>query len=623
MVLGSLIGLGIGMAGGISVGNHLFSHADRVDLRKYDIAADKDDSVPTPDPPEGQTVAGKPREFLKYAPMWAAHPDHDRVLWMNTALKTLWPYYNNAVGKMVLEQVGPALDPILAKTPFVQAVDIETIDLGSKAPAIGGVKSYSSSSDEATIECTLMWGSDAKVRVSVRVGIEPLAIYIPAEVSNIQMRATARVTLAPLVESLPCLGAVTITLLEEPYVDLSLALIGGLDLMQLPGVRDGALYAAQTVLGSMLVYPNRMSFDIMPNGGNPPAPLGLLHIRVVDVDVSSGGLSLPHLHKEVPVVEVSVRAGRAVKSQPGKNDASPELHDLINMVVDDPEEQSLSVRLVDEDGIMKKVIGLGELRLDEAEFMAAPRAVTEVNVQLHKADPSLDVLKLVKVGAKGAGKVAGFGVRTAAKIATLGHLGKKKDDSAGQTKAQKRQRAVVGSVKLEVEYVPFKVAGDKAAMARRLTRRMSRSKINADHKGVLTVNLIKATNLASANNGDVDPFVELALYDPATNSHDVLWSSHMVNEPNPKWGEKFDFTMISATSRLNITVWDKLNFFEGRFSLKGLTGHKETKQKIGTLRLPVEEIVRNAKIRDSWALQETQKGDITLALEWMPVELDD
>ena len=56
---------------------------------------------------------------------------------------------------------------------------------------------------------------------------------------------------------------------------------------------------------------------------------------------------------------------------------------------------------------------------------------------------------------------------------------------------------VIGKVKLEVEYVPFKVAADaKAQLARRLTRTVSRSKINADHKGVLTVNLIKATNLA-------------------------------------------------------------------------------------------------------------------------------
>ena len=83
------------------------------------------------------------------------------------------------------------LHPGAAQTPFVQAVDIEVIDLGTKAPAIGGVKSYSSTADEATIECTLMWGSDARVRVSVRVGIEPLAIYIPAEVSNIQARQSA------------------------------------------------------------------------------------------------------------------------------------------------------------------------------------------------------------------------------------------------------------------------------------------------------------------------------------------------------------------------------------------------------------------------------------------------
>ena len=75
------------------------------------------------------------------------------------------------------------------QTPLLQAVDIETIDLGSKPPAVGGVKSYQSSSDEATIETTLMWGSDARVRVSVRVGIEPLAIYIPVEVTNVQARS--------------------------------------------------------------------------------------------------------------------------------------------------------------------------------------------------------------------------------------------------------------------------------------------------------------------------------------------------------------------------------------------------------------------------------------------------
>ena len=78
-----------------------------------------------------------------------------------------------------------------AQTPLLQAIDIEAIDLGTKPPALGGVKSYSSSSDEATIEATLMWGSDARMRVGARVGFESLSLYIPVEVTNVQARAAA------------------------------------------------------------------------------------------------------------------------------------------------------------------------------------------------------------------------------------------------------------------------------------------------------------------------------------------------------------------------------------------------------------------------------------------------
>lgn len=41
-------------------------------------------------------------------------------------------------------------------------------------------------------------------------------------------------------------------------------------------------------------------------------------------------------------------------------------------------------------------MGLGEINLEEAEFMMRPRTITEVEVQLQKADPSIDVMKLVK-----------------------------------------------------------------------------------------------------------------------------------------------------------------------------------------------------------------------------------
>lgn len=32
-----------------------------------------------------------------------------QVLWMNTVLRTLWPYYNAAIGQQVLEQATPII----------------------------------------------------------------------------------------------------------------------------------------------------------------------------------------------------------------------------------------------------------------------------------------------------------------------------------------------------------------------------------------------------------------------------------------------------------------------------------------------------------------------------------
>ena len=50
--------------------------------------------------------------------------------------------------------------------------------------------------------------------------------------------------------------------------------------------------------------------------------------------------------------------------------------------------------------------------------------------------------------------------------------------------------------------------------------------------------------------GDVDPYVELALFDPSSKETRQQVTSNLQNEPNPKWGEKFDFAMISAPSIL-------------------------------------------------------------------------
>ena len=79
-----------------------------------------------------------------------------------------------------------------AQYPFIQAVDIEVLDLGEQPPAIGGAKSYATSNDEAVLEAPVMWGGDARVRVAVRVKLGGFVLYLPVEVRDLQATPAPR-----------------------------------------------------------------------------------------------------------------------------------------------------------------------------------------------------------------------------------------------------------------------------------------------------------------------------------------------------------------------------------------------------------------------------------------------
>ena len=71
--------------------------------------------------------------------------------------------------------------------PFIQAVDIEVLDLGKQPPAFGGAKSYSAANDEAILEAPMLWGGDARVRVAVRIKVGGFVLYLPVEVCDLQV----------------------------------------------------------------------------------------------------------------------------------------------------------------------------------------------------------------------------------------------------------------------------------------------------------------------------------------------------------------------------------------------------------------------------------------------------
>jgi hypothetical protein len=66
-------------------------------------------------------------------------------------------------------------------------------------------------------------------------------VYIPLKVEDLQLDCVARVTMRPLVDKLPCIGAISISLTQSPFVDLTLKLINNWDILSLPFVHDAVL----------------------------------------------------------------------------------------------------------------------------------------------------------------------------------------------------------------------------------------------------------------------------------------------------------------------------------------------------------------------------------------------
>ncbi|KAL3130563.1 hypothetical protein ABBQ38_008369 [Trebouxia sp. C0009 RCD-2024] len=521
---------------------------------------------------------------------------------------------------------------LLLQVPVVQAVNIELIDLGTHPIAIGGVKAYETADEESMLEVPVQWGSNARVCVSVRVGFGGMYMNIPIEVKDVQLKARARVTLKPLVETIPCLGAVTISLLEVPTVDLALMLINKMDIMAFPGLNLAVNLGLKMALGSMLIYPNSMSFDIMEGGGVPPPPQGMLLVKVL----RGTGLKGTELTSKIdPFVEMTVRDGRVKRTETVSNSTHPEWNEELQFIVDDPDAQSVSVIIKDDDAFNDTIVGVGAVQLSQAMFILNPGTVVPVTVDLYRPEKA-GMAKFVGGGvagsAKGIGKAGLSGGQKVAKVATFGMVGgqNKKNDGNGGKQSSKAPTPDRGTIFMEMLYTPFRAAGKAAAgntpgaQKSNMTLGMSKKQLSSDHKGLLTVTLIRCIDLEDGGEGEVDPFVELEIDDPAGSKHEVHTSPIIMNEPSPRWNVKYDYIMVSATSTFTATVWDKQGLFNSLLSLKTLLGKKpEGRKRLGFIKIDVADVVENRRITDTWALMDSQQGEIQLKLEWMPLQLAD
>lgn len=378
-IAGSLLGTIGGVVLGISLLDRLqFTSKGKDYLHTIDYTADDDPAVPMPQ------TAGKPvsvfkKQLLKNTSPWLIQPDYDRITFINTILLSLWPHLSPAIHKMAMEQAKAPLDDVCKQAKILKAIRIDRLDLGTRPPRIDCFKSYQTAEDELIIETPAFWGGDMALRVTAVVQAGSRTIDIPVDVANIQFKALTRITIKPLVETLPCFGGVTVSLLETPHFNMDLKICDSWDIMAFPTVPAIVSAAIKVVAGQMLVYPNEYALPLMPNFGLPPPPKGMLNVKVV----SARGLRGSFLDRMDPFVELFVRETRGVKTSTLTNNESPVWNECFDFVVDDPKAQALRVVVKDDDLVSASTEGEAVVPLAAAEFIRNPRTTVTLQLPLH------------------------------------------------------------------------------------------------------------------------------------------------------------------------------------------------------------------------------------------------
>ena len=72
---------------------------------------------------------------------------------------------------------------------------------------------------------------------------------------------------------------------------------------------------------------------------------------------------------------------------------------------------------------------------------------------------------------------------------------------------------------------------------------------------------------AQEKSGQVDAYIRMTLYDPSTGNTEAFRTNTQINDPSPRFNQKFDFIDVPAISHFTATVFDKSGLIESRLTM--------------------------------------------------------
>eukprot|EP00250_Pteridium_aquilinum_P035462 c9459_g1_i1 orf=161-1768(+) len=323
-----LFGFGVGIVLGLVCGYYIFIYWQSTDVKDPIIR------------PLGELDSKTLQSLLPEIPLWVKNPDYDRVDWLNKFLRELWPYLDKAICNIIKETTKPMIDQYRAKYK-IDAVEFECLTLGTLPPTFHGIKAFDTQENEIIIEPVLKWAGNPNILVSVKA----YGLKATVQLVDLQVFATARVTLKPLVPVFPCFSKIIVSLMEKPHVDFGLKLVGG-DLMAIPGLYGFVQELIKEEVAKLYLWPKFLEVPILDDSKvSIKKPVGMLQVTIVNCrNLKKADL----MGKSDPYVKMSLGEGTlSRKTQKKLGTLNPDWNETHTLLVQDPSSQALELHIYD------------------------------------------------------------------------------------------------------------------------------------------------------------------------------------------------------------------------------------------------------------------------------------
>lgn len=500
-------------------------------------------------------------------PSWVVFSTQQKLKWLNEELNKIWPFVNEAASELIKASVEPVLEQY--RPVVFAALTFSKLTLGTVAPQFTGISIIESNEEGIVMELEMNWDANPSIILDVKTR---LGVGLPIQVKDIGFTGVFRLIFKPLVEELPCFGAVCFSLRQKKKLDFKLKVIGG-DISAIPGISAALEETIKNAIEDSITWPVRKVIPIVPGDYSDLElkPVGTLEVKLVQArDLTNKDL----IGKSDPFATLYIRPlpDKTKRSKTINNDLNPIWNEHFEFIVEDADTQSVTVKIYDDDGIQESdLIGCAQVSLKDLQ----PGKVKDVWLKLVK---DLEI---------------------------------------------QRDRKDRGQVHLELVYYPYNMKDETpnpfkqhfsmTSLERTMTsngngsaskdygRLSSRKRKEIILRGVLQVTVISGEDLPAMDmNGKSDPYVVVSLKKTKTKH-----KTRVVNESlNPVWNQTFDFVVEDGLhDMLMLEVYDHDTF---------------SRDYMGRCILTLTKVLIEEEYTDSFPLQGAKTGKLKLHLKWSP-----